>query len=167
MCTVRDIGEMMQKMSFVVNRSNRLSFIKTLVKSKLLHRIIYSQVHIKVLTYLLSAVAEQVLVHRLVAVLVVELGGHDVAVAGEGQELCLDVTVRPPEPLLGPHPGLLPYILASSWVTSECRGPVDNPGSLASIGGLATISDSSCRHSVSPDVWLLCLCVPRRQVGNW
>ena len=79
---------------------------------------IYSQVHTNILTYFLSAVAEQVLVHRLVAILVVELGGHGVAVAGDGQELCLDVTVCPPEALLGPHPGLLPHILASSWVTS-------------------------------------------------
>ena len=85
------------------------------------------------LTYFLSAVAEQILVHRLVAILVVELGGHGVAVAGDGQELCLDVTdrPRPPEALLGPHPGLQPHIPASSWVTSEGLGTILDSGSLA------------------------------------
>ena len=83
------------------------------------------------LTYFLSAVAEQILVHRLVAILVVELGGHDVAVAGDGQELCLNVTSCPPEALLGPHPGLQPHIFASSWVTSEGLVTIPDSGSLS------------------------------------
>ena len=85
------------------------------------------------LTYFFAAVAEQVLVHRLVAVLVVELGGHGVAVAGDGQEV-LDVTDRrPPVELLGPHPGPRPHI-ASSW-------------SLSGVGSLMT---SLRGWSVSP-----------------
>ena len=62
--------------------------------------------HIQPLTYLLSAVAEQVLVHRLVAILVVELGAHGVAVTGDGQQLLYVTDRRSPVVLLGPHPEL-------------------------------------------------------------
>ena len=78
--------------------------------------------HQQSLTYLLAAVAEKVLVHRLVAVLVVELGAHGGAVAGDGQQL-LDVTDGSPVVLLGPHPGLQPHIPSPSWVTLWCQEP--------------------------------------------
>ena len=78
--------------------------------------------HQQSLTYLLAAVAEQVLVHRLVAVLVIELGAHGGAVAGNGQQL-LDVTDRPPVALLGPHPGHEPHIPSPSWVTLWSQEP--------------------------------------------
>ena len=94
------------------------------------------------LTYFFSAVAEQVLVHRLVAVLVVELGGHGVAVAGDGQEV-LDVTDRrPPVELLGPHPGPRPHI-ASSWVTLWCREPDVKSQGLVSVTQCLAVSLSS------------------------
>ena len=87
------------------------------------------------LTYFFAAVAEQILVHRLVAVLVVELGSHGVAVAGDGQEV-LDVTDRrPPVELLGPHPGPRPHI-ASSW-------------SLSGVGSLMTSLRAGQCHPMS------------------
>ena len=75
-------------------------------------------------TYLLSSVTEQVLVHRLVAILVVELGAHGGASAGNGQQLLYVTDRRPPVALLGPHPELQPHISSPSWVTLWCQEPL-------------------------------------------
>ena len=80
--------------------------------------------HILSLTYFLAAVAEQVLVHRLVAILVIELGAHGVASGGDGQQLLYVTDRRPPVALLGPHPELQPHISSPSWVTLWCQEPL-------------------------------------------
>ena len=125
-------------MSFVVNGFYRCSFIKTSAYSASL-------------TYLLAAVTEEVLVHRLVAILVVELGAHGVAGAGNGQQL-LDVTDRrPPVALLGPHPELQPHISSPSWVTLWCQEPLSQISDKEwNLGDL-----SNCGHSLAHNVCLL------------
>ena len=114
--------------------------------------VVHLSKHQHILTNLLPAVAEQVLVHRLVAILVVELGAHGVAGAGDGQQL-LDVTDRrPPVALLGPHPELQPHISSPSWVTLWCQEPLSQ---MSMESHKTQRCMSICGHLVAHDVCLL------------